>query len=303
MKGLSASSRHVRIGLSGLAVFGVAAISVALYWLEGDSSIDDSEATPSISGHEATGEGLTAKGPVDASEGAPEDAGKELAQRPLPSVRQSLSPRSASDYAELRAGAESGDATASAQLYLVLKNCDEISKETPSLANLESYQSVGVDASQVLARREAELEACAAIDPSDIAERAKWLSQAAEAGHIEAQLIFATQTEDLLGGPTEMIRNPEAVQRHKSTAMRYLTSAAATGDVKSMFVLANAYEMGVLTPRDVVAAHGLRLASRAIDPTLVTQQSIDRWGQHLTAEQRRAAEEYSRMFLRRGWSG
>lgn len=108
MKGLSASSSHVRIGLLGLAVFGVAAISVALYWFEGDSSIDDSEATPSISGHEATGEGLTAIEPVDDSEGAPEDAGKELTQRPLTSVRQSLSPRSASDYAELRAGAESG---------------------------------------------------------------------------------------------------------------------------------------------------------------------------------------------------
>jgi TPR repeat protein len=220
----------------------------------------------------------------------------ELNRRPLVGA-------SAKDYAALRAGAESGDALAATQLYLVLKNCDKVSRETPDLEDLRNLQSAQVDVEATLAIRAEELEACAALPPNDIAERAKWLSLAANAGYIEAQLIFAVHAEDLLGGSRGMLQNPAAVQRHKAESMRHLNAAASTGSVKAIFVLADVYESGVLTPQDPVAAHGLRLAARALEPGTVTQQVIDLWGQGLTAEQRRAAEVYAREFLRQSRRG
>lgn len=205
---------------------------------------------------------------------------------------------SATEYRALLADANGGDAVAATRLYLMLQNCEKIQAGTPSLESLRRDEAAQVDVEATLLQRAAELEHCASIDKKIIAERASWLGMAAEAGLLQAQLIYAVQAEELLGGAQGMLQNPESVQRHRANAMRYLDSAASTGNIDAILVLSDVYQGGVLTPRDPVAAYGLRLASLTVSPGWADPRVVAQWGRDLTPAQRSAAENYSREFIR-----
>lgn len=207
------------------------------------------------------------------------------------------------DYALLKPLAEKGDAIAATKLFLLLSECHELQQRNPLVESEESiraYQRAGVDVNRMLLDREAKLAACGTLDlsPDDIRGRGRWLGAAAEAGFVHAQLIFASMPEAILGGPSDMLRDPAAVQRYRVDSMRYLAQAAAAGSPSALQILAHSYDNGIITARDRAMAHGLMLAAVQLHPDMARFDWHNRFRDGLSAEElqraRQIAEQYSR---------
>jgi TPR repeat protein len=200
-----------------------------------------------------------------------------------PSIDLNFGDVSASDYRLLKASAERGDGEASAKLYTALTNCRRLLAESVSSETVQGFSSVGVDVEAMLAKQEEELEHCALVDEGDLKDRGKWLSAAAEAGVLEAQLLFVIDGEAIIGGTRERLANPESVIRYRAEAMRHLGSAASTGNLEALMMLSEAYGDGVLTTRDRAASYGAILAAQALHPHQVREERVRLARQGLTS--------------------
>lgn len=164
----------------------------------------------------------------------------------------------------LRPLAEAGDARAALALHMKLDRCyNAFNKEIPDDL-VEKFDAAG--APGLLESRLTDLENCAGAE-SLLSERGKWLEQAAEAGLLEAQLLYATDPEPIIGNASDMIRDPESVQRYKAKVSDYLNRLATGGNVDAMLSLSNAYENGILLPRDPIRAYAYYKATELAMPT------------------------------------
>src|SRR5690606_23796504 len=109
-------------------------------------------------------------------------------------------------FQRLQPRAEAGDAHAALAIYLKLRECYQAIDEKLSGEAIRMYEEAGA-ASSLLQTRLAQLENCE--DAGAISTKAgQWLSQAAEAGVEEAQLIYATNPTPILGSTEDMLRDP-----------------------------------------------------------------------------------------------
>jgi TPR repeat protein len=290
------SSRRILIGAFG-ALLALIAV-VGAYWAlvaNADAPVSDRppSAVPSPVGHTS----------ADAASIDPEasvDNGATGGVQPNAPKDWNIGNVSAKDYDALKARAEAGDAVASTQVYLVLKNCEDILASTWSTEEVVGMQRSGIDVDRVMADREAELGHCARFSRADLLERTKWLTQAADAGYVMARLIYSIHLEQILGGPRGMMKDPAAVERGRNRVVGYLRDSAAQGDPDAVGALATTYENGVLLGRDPVVAQGLRIASARLDPSSESRRQLaDIWAQRLSPAQQREAEAYARDFLER----
>lgn len=95
---------------------------------------------------------------------------------------------------------------------------------------------------------------CQGLTREDYLAAGKWVERAADAGSIDAQFLYSTSPEGVLGPPSEWLRDPEGVARYKRKAMAFMTSHANSGSLDAMANLVTAYQYGVLTPADPVKA-------------------------------------------------
>ncbi|WP_397573924.1 hypothetical protein [Silanimonas sp.] len=227
----------------------------------------------------------------------PPPQGKPFVPPPMP-AGWNLGDVSAKDYSSLKARAESGDAIAATQVYLLLLHCEEIRASTWTPEFVEGMQQSNIDVERALKDREAELEHCAVLSEAEMADRTKWLVQAADAGYLEARWLYGAHLDKILGGPAGMMKNPAAVEAARHRAIGYLRDSAAQGNVDAMFALARDYDSGILVARDPIVAHGLRIAGSRLQPSSnALRQMTERSASSLSPAQRQAAEAYARQFL------
>ncbi|HYG05987.1 MAG TPA: hypothetical protein VD865_06195 [Stenotrophomonas sp.] len=203
---------------------------------------------------------------------------------------QNPPPRPADELVNLLAPrAEAGDRQAASQLYLVLSRCRLLARDMPPAGPAQYVDPVILarqqeSAAQFLARlewntlnaRAKEMKACGKVPATRIAQAGMWLQRAASAGDPYARLIYADRVEDVVGGPREMLANPQKLAQFKSDAMAYLQELSAMGSVEAMSRLGSAYQNGVLVGADPVMAYAYGLAAArtfgTAEPDVTTQR-------------------------------
>lgn len=209
--------------------------------------------------------------------------------------------------AELLPRAEAGEVEAMRRLYLALQRCRALPTAVTSEpmyidpAYLARTGMTEVQAREMLSQSQARAdrqraEDCRDVTPAQVATAGAWLRRAAEAGDPYAQLAYSSEVEEILGGPREMLANPEAVMQFRRDSIEYLEGLARRGMPDAMMRLSAAYASGVLTDRDMMLAYGYGNAATQLlgGPEDV---AVEGYRQSLSAEQLRDAQAFARSLL------
>ncbi|CRD52684.1 sel1 repeat family protein [Stenotrophomonas maltophilia] len=173
--------------------------------------------------------------------------------------------------AELSPLAMAGDATASYGIFLKLNECANINRRASRGAALQASPDVAA--------------ACNDLSAENEVSSSKWLSLAAEQGNIGARLLYAADSESALGGPAELLRNPDRAKEYKQTAVSYLQEMASQGSADALLQLGNAYHAGVLIDEDQVTSRAYFEAVRLMDPSIVPARQVSTLDKSLSGEQ------------------
>lgn len=169
--------------------------------------------------------------------------------------------------AGLRSRAEAGDARAAYAIYLKLLSCETALNQDINDEEIKKYEMVNASEGLLEGRMTA-LEECKGIE-GQLVERGKWLEQAAAAGLLEAQLLYAIDPKPIIGDAADMIRDPQKVQQYKTKAVGYLNQLASQGNIDAMTNLAGAYNSGILVRRDAVQSYAYYRAVELAAPGTV----------------------------------
>lgn len=210
----------------------------------------------------------------------------------------------ASMAAELLPRAEAGDVEAMRRLYLALQRCTALPTSVASEpmyidpAYLARTGMTEPQAREMFAQSQAQAdrqraEDCRDVTPAQRATAGAWLRRAAEAGDPYAQLAYSSAVEEILGGPREMLANPEAVMQFRRDSIGYLEGLARRGMPDAMMRLSAAYASGVLTDRDMTLAYGYGMAAEKLIGGLQIV-TLDEYRKSLSAEQLRDAQALAR---------
>ena len=130
---------------------------------------------------------------------------------------------------------------------------------------------------------------CNQVTVTDTHEAVQLLGQAADAGLVQAQLLYPDAVADLMT-PTDMIRDPDAVKQYKERSMAYLASAARQGSAQALLQTASAYANGVMAERNLPMAYAYRYAVNQAFPELGGDDPVLLYGGGLTDDQLSAAK-------------
>lgn len=204
--------------------------------------------------------------------------------------------------AELRPLAEKGDGHAAYKLYRSLERCAvEIDHAHDLMVRVQKQREergeIMLDEEKSIAQAESVLSDCKNVDPSTLASRAQWLSEAAEGGDIEAQQVFAMRPEAFFPNSASMFDDPQGVIRYKEKALRYTLDAASRGSIAALEELASYYETGALGQRNPVLALAYLNAYLGLIPSLDYGERVSRIRSQLTPGQIADADAKTRHIL------
>lgn len=188
-----------------------------------------------------------------------------------------------------------GDAVATYEIYLAVLDC-KAAGSPAELQDLDAMQSAS-PAPGALARIERRLEECASLLTDTTLMGGRWLERAAEQGSVEAMLMYAIDTESIIGNRADFIREPERIIEWKRNAMHYLERAASLGSVDALLGLAHANEYGVIVKPDPVEAYAYYLAAAQVSPEFARTELLATYASGLSAEQVRDARLRSRQVV------
>jgi hypothetical protein len=179
-------------------------------------------------------------------------------------------------YIATRVGkARSGDAGAAYEVYQAESVC--AANDDPVADYAEPAQK-----EQFLREREALGKLCTGMSPAQVQERLGFLATAARAGNRNAQVDF--YMEGPYGRAFDMAGNADdpTVKQWKEDALGYLKQAAGTCDHFSLALLANVYDAGLLTERDMRSSMAYAIAAAVPrNKPLTEQQLTARFGEEL----------------------
>ncbi len=223
---------------------------------------------------------------------APAPAGSKPYQLP-PVLVNDLTDASA---ATLKEAAARGDADAAYQLFTLLDQCAGL----PAFVDARQ-QSVQQGEPPAQRRRIEQKIAqltprCEGVSDADIGTRIKVLDDAAMGGSDYARMNYERALDILLQDRQALLRDPEELARLKGNAIYYLGLSAQTGNVGSMFRLAQIYDSGVLAQRNPELAYAYILAAANTGVSPAYGRLAEQWATSLSDEQRaRAAEVAARL--------
>ncbi len=178
--------------------------------------------------------------------------------------------------------AKSGSSKASFEIFLKTNEClGLIKSDTPK----ESKSA------ERLSWERTATERCKNLTPDDYAKASEWLELAAFQGSLPAQLTYASNVESIIGEASDYLRDPDAVKSYKERSHRYLTNAARRGSVDALLSLGNDYGYGIMAERSYTTSYAYFLATKKIDPNLVSEVKTSFLKSKLTPEQIRDATQ------------
>lgn len=194
----------------------------------------------------------------------------------------------------LEPAARAGDSHSALLIALKLMDCHEI------IAHQDDENSLIADAQRLgglekaLQRRSERHADCASLDLQDYEHRGEWLALAASGGNINAQLLYASAADVVLGSPAMMLKHPEKVIAYKHQALAYLRNAAANGSVDALSDLAEIHQTGILAPADKSRSYAYYLAAERAQPTQSQGRQIALLEGELSASERSAGLSMSK---------
>ncbi|NUO75575.1 MAG: hypothetical protein HOQ32_06125 [Lysobacter sp.] len=213
-----------------------------------------SGAAPSMSGESPSSRGSIQ--PAESTGAYRRVSGQKFHIRPLQgrayALQQDFMPPegdAAQVVASLLPRAEAGDEIAAFQIYRKIASCrDDLTSAKRSAPSTDSESLVPAD--------------CRSI-PADQWRQytARWLDEAAERSFVPAQLLYAIDSNAIVGSGPELISHPEAVMDYRRKAMAYLNLAASTGNADALSMLSSSYANGVITKRDPMLAYAYFIAT------------------------------------------
>jgi hypothetical protein len=199
---------------------------------------------------------------------------------------------------KLRPQAEAGDSKAAMALYMTLTRCYDVLTKELSEEEVEIYRKANAEKG-LLEGWSKRIDECRGIPVSDLEDRGRWLEQAADSGLLQAQLMYAANPRPIIGDATEMIRNPQKVQRYKEKAMGYLEELAAKGNTNAMMSLAGFYDNGILVGKDPIKSYAYYKAVSLADPDPNLRELVEMQGRKIPASTRGKADELAQIIYRR----
>jgi hypothetical protein len=185
---------------------------------------------------------------------------------------------------QLMLRSESGDATATHEIYLTIEQCRTFTSDrADTLA--ESAASVGAGG-WFLERSERILKECESLVLDQDIYQTDWLSKAAAMGSQEAMRAYSLSPEKVIGSLDDAIRDPAKLERWKETALNYLDVLAAQGNISALGDLERAYASGSFTNPDASRAWAYARTVQRINPRLVTNEDLMRYENNLTQEEK-----------------
>lgn len=172
----------------------------------------------------------------------------------------------------LKAQAEAGDATASLQIFLKIRECmSQLS--SMSLEEREAREKTRI-AEKSTKETEQALKDCEGLQGADYATRGKWLELAADNGSLEAQLLYVADSESIIGGARERLKDPDKVKRYKLKAQSFLENAANNGSVEALMELSDSYKKGIYVDRNLTNAYAYYKAAQMAEPRIFAADVI-----------------------------
>lgn len=184
--------------------------------------------------------------------------------------------------AALQPRAEAGDADAAFYLFVKVEGCRY---QLYHGQGNEGRPPPGADdtlEAQLIARTPPE---CHGLTLEQYQSNVRWLEQAADSGLVMAQLSYAALPEAVVGNSSQMLANPEKVVAYRRKAMGYMHQAAAGGSVEALHSLGNAYNYGVIAPRDPIRAYAYAYAEELAMPSKYGQERLNAYASQLNASQ------------------
>jgi TPR repeat protein len=140
---------------------------------------------------------------------------------------------------------------------------------------------------------------CAGVSAVQLQERMAFLVRAADAGNRDARIDFFM--EGPMGRPTDLDAQADdpQVQAWKRQALGYLQQAGAECDHFALSLLANAYDLGQLVPRDPRMTMAYAIAAAAARHVALTEAQLRaRFGEELTGADFAAALQEGSLLAR-----
>lgn len=200
-----------------------------------------------------------------------------------------------SDLAALLVRAEKGDHEAAYSAARFLSECNLLTVADPSATRQGGESGDTILPPELVALR----PECEKLPQRYRAKRIALFEQAAEAGNELAQVAYVSEASDILLDPVRVVQDPDAVQRYRDRALRFLLAASAKGNVDAMLNLAFTYEQGLLSVRDQVLAYAYALAVRNSGLSRGADGVVSLWMNQLSEQERRRAELIAREILGR----
>lgn len=120
-------------------------------------------------------------------------------------------------------------------------------------------------------------EKCSGLADSDYQTGVKLLTYAATAGDVNAQNAYVVEVGSWIDHHPELVYQPGYTTTFATNSMNFLHSAAANGNVEAMINLSNAYDMGIITPADRVAAYAYMYSANKTGLVPSTQRLLTIW--------------------------
>ncbi|MFZ6846209.1 hypothetical protein [Undibacterium sp. RuTC16W] len=132
------------------------------------------------------------------------------------------------------------------------------------------------DREQFVAEHQRLVTLCAGVTPAQIQERLSFLSLAARAGKVDAQLDYFM--EGPYGRPIDLkeSRDDLLVQTWKSEAVIGLKAAASTGEPFAFALLSQSYDVGEIVPRDAKLSLAYKVAEAEVRSTALSEPQLRR---------------------------
>jgi TPR repeat protein len=148
---------------------------------------------------------------------------------------------------QFKANALAGDGESAFMVFLVLYECGLQAKGLGGIGKID----------------------CTGVTPEQIAESESFLKRAAELGVLEAQLSYAGVASMRYVTAEDIAKNIKSFEQYKADSMRYLSSAASTGNVDAMLSVSNAYSEGMIVEKNNVRAYAYMYAANlsGLSPT------------------------------------
>jgi hypothetical protein len=149
--------------------------------------------------------------------------------------------------------ARAGDKDAAYNVYQAAAVCASNDEPAPA------YNS-GAELDRFLDERKKLLALCVGVNSAQLQERLSFLTLAARAGKVEAQIDYFM--EGPYGRDTDLAKSADdpIVQQWKTEAVTELKSAAGQGEPFALALLSQVYDAGELLPRDVKLSLAYKVA-------------------------------------------